>query len=174
VPDFTDLVTERLHLSAMSLADTDELFGILSDPAGWWFDPDSRHVDRATTLGFAERAAARWPTDGLSYWTARRRSDGVIIGLGGVQRHRSGSWNVSYRIAAAAQGQGLAVELARAGIDAAGQIDPGVAVIAWVVEHNAPSRRVAERLGLIDQGPRLDANDGVVRLAYADRALPPD
>ena len=49
--------------------------------------------------------------------------------------------------------------------------DPAVAFIAWVDEPNTPSRRVAERIGLTNQGPRVDSSDGEIRLAYSDRSL---
>jgi RimJ/RimL family protein N-acetyltransferase len=155
----------------MEIDDAVELFPILSDPDGWWYEPEGRHLELATTRGFAERAAARWQTDGLSYWTVRSGQDGSVIGLGGVQRHRSGAWNLSYRIATSQQGNGYATELALSGIAAAHQFDPDSAVIAWVLDHNIPSRRVAERVGLANYGPRIDANDRIERLAFADRPL---
>lgn len=154
--------------------DAESLFPIFSDPAGWWYDPEHRHLSIETTQQFIARAAARWPTDGLSYWTARRRVDGQTIGLGGAQRHRSGTWNLNYRIATSAQGNGYAGELARAAQEAAGAVDRDVAFIAWVAAHNTPSRRVAERLGLVDRGLRVDASDGEVRVAYSDRLLDDD
>jgi RimJ/RimL family protein N-acetyltransferase len=165
------VVTERLDLRPMTSDDLALLFPIFSDPAGWWFDPDSRHWDIDTTRGFIERAAARWDRDGLSYWTVRCRDGGDVIGLGGAQRHSSGSWNLNYRLATSAWGHGYATELGRAAIAAAFDADPDVPLIAWVAEHNEPSRRVAKRLGLTNYGPRTDGNDGQVRLAYADRPL---
>ena len=69
------------------------------------------------------------------------------------------------------QGQGLATELSIAAHHAATIIDPSVAFIAWVDEHNAASRRVAERISLTNQGPRADPSDGEIRLAYSDRRL---
>lgn len=171
VPDFTEYSTARLDLRPMSVVDASELFAILSDPQGWWYDPANRHAELTTTQRFTERASARWLTDGLSYWTVRDVRDGKVIGLGGAQRHRSGVWNLSYRIATAEQGKGYATELAAAGIAAANKHDPDSAVIAWVLDHNLPSRRVAERVGLTNYGPRIDANDNIQRLAYADRPL---
>jgi RimJ/RimL family protein N-acetyltransferase len=171
VPTPRTTVTERLTLSAMTPEDADDLFPIFSDPDGWWYAPEDRHATPDTSRSFCERAAARWETDGLSYWTARRTADGAAIGCGGVQRHRSGSWNLSYRVATAEQGNGYATELAAAAIAAARAVDPSVPVIAWIAANNGPSRRVAERLGLREQGLRLDANDGQRRLAYADRDL---
>jgi RimJ/RimL family protein N-acetyltransferase len=95
----------------------------------------------------------------------------VIIGVGGAQRQRTRAWNLNYRIATAEQGRGFATELSRAAQDAAAQVDDSVPVIAWVAEHNTPSRKVAERLGLIDYGPATDPSDDQVRLAYADRPV---
>ena len=164
--------TERLDLIPADPADADELFAIMSDPAGWWFEPESRHTRLATTQGFLERAVSRWDRDGLSYWTVRERGESTVLGIGGVQRHSSGGWNLSYRLSSAAQGHGYAVELGRAALDAAHRRDPESPVIAWILETNIPSIRVAERIGLTNCGLRVDENDGELRLAYADRPLP--
>jgi RimJ/RimL family protein N-acetyltransferase len=153
--------------------DADELFPIMSDPAGWWFDPSGRHVERATTRSWLERAAARWSSDGLSYWSVRLDATGELVGVGGVQKHRTGMWNLAYRIAVPHQRKGFAVALGRAGLAAAHTAEPDTVVVAWVLETNEPSRRVAHRLGLRPEGPRVDASDGVVRIAYVDRELSP-
>ncbi|MGI4895928.1 MAG: GNAT family N-acetyltransferase [Janthinobacterium lividum] len=144
------------------------VFPVMSDPAGWWFDPGARHVDVDRTRDWLRRAAQCRVRDGLSYWTVFDSED-AVVGVGGAQRHRSGSWNLSYRIAAQQQRKGYALELARAGLTAAMAADDTVPVVAWVLPENVPSRRVAERLGLQSQGIRLDDNDGVLRLAYSDR-----
>jgi RimJ/RimL family protein N-acetyltransferase len=164
--------TARLRLSVPDPAtDLDALAGTFADPDGWWYEPASRHTTPAQTRDWLTRAAARWPTDGLSYWTVRLAAGGDPIGTGGAQRHRSGAWNLSYRIAAAHQGHGYATELGRAALEAAARVDPGAPCIAFVLEHNHPSRRVAVRLGLVDRGLRMDRSDGTPRLAYADREL---
>lgn len=162
--------TARLDLTAASEEDADALFPIMSDPAGWWFDPGARHADFEQTRRFVARAAARW-AEGMSYWTVRERDRRQVIGIGGAQRHASGGWNLSYRLATSAHGRGYATELAQAGWNAAVAVDPDVPVIAFVDARNTPSRRVAERLGLVDCGLRVDGNDGQVRLAYADRPV---
>lgn len=115
----------------------------------------------------------RWQRDRLSYWTVRLRDAPGIVGVGGAQRHQSGAWNLSYRLAAGHQGNGYATELSRAALEAARALAPDAACIAWIDAHNAPSRRVAERLALRDYGVRLDANDGQPRLAYCDREPDP-
>jgi RimJ/RimL family protein N-acetyltransferase len=166
------VLTDRLELRRPDpRGDLPVLFTIFSDPDGWWYDPDGRHVDVERTREWLIRAASRFETDGLSYWTVRRRDDGTIIGVGGAQRQRTRAWNLNYRIATAHQGQGFATELARMAYTAASALDAGVPFIAWIAEHNLPSRRVAERLGLTNFGLAIDPSDDQPRLAYADRPI---
>jgi RimJ/RimL family protein N-acetyltransferase len=167
------VLTERLDLRPTDPAtDLDALFPIFSDPDGWWFDPESRHTERARTEAWLTRAAERFDEDGLSYWTVRRRDSATIIGVGGAQRQRTRAWNLNYRLATAHQGQGFATELGRAAQAEASARDASVPFIAWIAPHNTPSIKVAERLGLTNYGLHVDPSDGQQRLAWADRPLP--
>ena len=165
------MTTDRLRLVPVAVDDAEEQFVIMSDPAGWWYQPAGQHTELPTTIAFCEWVAAMWLSDGLPYWTARNLATDEVVGLGGARRHRDRTWNLSYRIATSHQGQGLATELSIAAHQAAAIIDPSVAFIAWVDEHNVASRRVAERIGLTNQGIRTDPSDGEIRLAYSDRRL---
>src|ERR1700722_4791971 len=136
------VLTDRLELRCPDPdGDVDDLFAIFRDPDGWWYDPDSRHRDAERTRDWLTRAAARFETDGLSYWTVRRRDHGTIIGVGGAQRQRTRAWNLNYRIATAQQGQGFATELGHAARAAASALDGTVPFIAWIGAHNPPSRQ---------------------------------
>jgi len=53
----------------------------------------------------------------------------------------------------------------------AAELDDAVPVIAWIAEHNIPSRRVAENVGLVNYGLAIDPSDNATRLAYADRPV---
>jgi ribosomal-protein-alanine N-acetyltransferase len=78
------VLTDRLELrSPDPHGDLADLFPIFSDPGGWWYDPVSRHLSPERTTEWLTRAAARFETDGLSYWTVRRRDHGTISGVGG-------------------------------------------------------------------------------------------
>jgi RimJ/RimL family protein N-acetyltransferase len=171
--DLERVLTDRLDLRCPDPSgDLAELFAIFSDPAGWWYQPTGRHTESAQTRDWLARAAARFETDGLSYWTVRRRDTCAIIGVGGAQRQRTGAWNLNYRIASADQGNGYATELAHAAYSAASSLDDGLPFIAWIAPHNTASRKVAERLRLVNRGIGVDPSDGQRRLAYADRAVP--
>lgn len=168
----TGLLTERLDLRRPDPSgDLEALFAIFSDPCGWWYDPAGRHTDPETTRSWLTRAAARFDADGLSYWTVRRRDNAAIVGVGGAQRQSTGAWNLNYRVARSEQGQGFATEVARAAYAAASGLDATVPVIAWIAEHNEPSQRVAEHLGLTNYGRGVDPSDGRPRFAYADRPI---
>jgi RimJ/RimL family protein N-acetyltransferase len=170
--DYTRHFTDRLELRVTDpVADLEGLFGIFSDPDGWWYDPASRHTEPAVTRDWLRRAAVRFDDDGLSYWTVRRRDSERIIGVGGAQRQRTRAWNLNYRLASSEHGHGFATELALAALAAATAIDDQVPFIAWVAPHNVPSRRVAERLGLVERGLLPDPSDNELRLAYADRPI---
>lgn len=165
-------MTDRLELRAVDpVRDLQALFAIFSDPASWEHAPDSRHLEPDTTLGWLQRAATRWQEDTLSYWTARLRTNGEVVGVGGARRHVTGSWNLLWRIDTAHQGQGLARELGTVAIEAARAVDSSVPVIAWVRSHNVASRGLASRLGLIEHSERVDECDGVARIPYADRPI---
>ena len=161
-----------LELSPMRVEDAEELFGFLGDPASWAYDPPRVHGSVAQTREYAARAAACW-AEGLSYWTVRVA--GEVVGSGGAQRHEPPGvvpfWNLNYRIAPAHRGRGHATALAAAGVAAALEVDPALPVIAWVDDGNPVSGAVARRAGLLDQGLRHGAFDGVVRRAWADREL---
>lgn len=164
--------TKRLYLRAMRSGDGELLYPIFSGQRLWWYEPSNRHKNLLQTETYVERAAERWNSDGLSYWIAFLVADpSVVVGSGGAQRHRSGSWNLNYRIDPSMQRQGYATELAMAGIAAAHSVDPISPVIAWIDPINAPSRATAIKAGLIFAGTGIDNSDGRERAAYADRKL---
>jgi RimJ/RimL family protein N-acetyltransferase len=181
VADWEQVLTERLELRAATAeeADVAGLHPIVSDPETWRHAPGERHTGPEQTRDWLARAAARWDTpDRLSYWLVRERDgagdggdgSGAVVGVGGVQRRRAdGMWNLYYRFSPAVWGRGYATELSRAAVEAARAVDPEVPVVAWILAHNTASRRVAERLGFLELGERMDANNGQLRLAYADR-----
>lgn len=114
-----------------------------------------------------------WQQAGLGYWSVREEDDGPIIGCGGCRPFADKHlWNLYYRFDPEVQGLGYASELARAAIQAANDVDPDRRVVAYMLEHNVASWRVAEKVGLtrVWTGPDEGNPDPTsVRFVYADR-----
>jgi RimJ/RimL family protein N-acetyltransferase len=162
------VLTGRLDLRAVTQQDLAELYRINSDPRTWAHLPEGRHAHPVTTREWIARAVARWEEDGLSYWTARLRTTGEVVGIGGPQRQPPGFWNLYYRLDPAHWGRGYATELSLAARAAAAQHSPDLPFVAWIHAHNTASRRVAERLGLRDWGLRQEPWHGELMHAYAE------
>ena len=165
--------TDRLDLRPVTLDDLDDLFAINNDERTWTHDPAGRHTDLSQTRAWITRCIEKWSEDGLSYWTVRLRSEGSVVGVGGVQRQPFG-WNLYYRFTPSTWGHGYATELAQAALSAAELHDPSSPVIAWISPTNPASRAVATRLGLTDQGLHPDPTQppGVLSHAYSTHPYP--
>jgi RimJ/RimL family protein N-acetyltransferase len=166
--------TDRLDLYRPTLDDVDGLHAILSDPRVWEHFPSLRPTERAQTVGRVRRWMAGWDAVGLDTWVARERGGDRIVGYGGCSVLPGGVWNLGYRFAPAAQGRGFATELSRRAISRAEAARPASPVIAYLLEHNAASKAVAEKLGmkLVHRGPDAGNPDpSAVRLVYAFRDL---
>ena len=184
--DQRHVATPRLRLDAVTPADADEHFTLLSDPGVWAHLPSGVHTDRAQTVEDLERGVESWARADLGYWTARLRIDlpgtplraGAMVGTGGCTvRAGTDWWNLYYRLTPPAWGHGLAAELVTASLAAARAADPARPVIAYLLEHNAQSRGRIERSGFthVWRGPDVGNPDpAAVRLVYADRPVDDD
>lgn len=169
-----DTVTDRLDLSRPTLDDVAELFAICGDPRVWEHFPTLRHTDSAETAAMVELWIDSWDRDGLGPWVARLRGEAAVVGYGGCRMLSSVVWNLGYRFAAEVHGRGYATELGRAALEQAARAAPGVPVIAYLLEHNVASDRVAQKLGLelVHRGPDAGNPDpAAVRLVYATGSL---
>ncbi|MGK4585155.1 GNAT family N-acetyltransferase [Kitasatospora sp. HPMI-4] len=163
------VLTDRLELRAVTAADLADLYAVNSDPEVWRHYPEGRHTSPEVTERWIERCVEHWESTGVSYWTARLRDSGEVVGVGGAQFQRPGFWNLYYRLARAHWGNGYATEFSRAAMRIAVRHDPGLPVIAWIHAHNAGSRALAARLGLRDLGLRPEPWKHEPMHAYADR-----
>ncbi len=171
--DWDHVGTDRLVLDHVHESDVDQWHRIHADPRVWTHFPSGRHTSPETTAQFVETSIVDWRVAGLGYWSIREETGGPIIGCGGCRMVSDlDRWNLYYRFAPECQGQGYASELARIAIAAANDVDQARPVVAYMLEHNTASWRVAERIGLTriwtgpdDGNPDPDA----VRFVYADR-----
>lgn len=118
-----------------------------------------------------------WQRVGLDNWVARHRVTGAFVGVGGASARDSKAWNVYYRLAPDAWGNGYAQEIVQAARIAAGMRAPELPLVASLLERNEGSRRTAERAGLTIQWRGSDGGDNgteTIRLIYADRQISDD
>ncbi|EWS79857.1 GCN5 family acetyltransferase [Brachybacterium phenoliresistens] len=184
-PDLRLHRTERLRLDAPGPEDLEPLHEIYADPRVWTHYPSQRFTDPAQTAAMLDRFQGSWQRAGLGPWIVRRHDadpadPSTVLGNGGCdlrgQEPDGLFWNLGYRLTPAVQGLGLAGELARAAVDAARALRPELPVIAYLLEENRASRRVAEKTGLCLRHRAPDAGNPdpqAVRLVLADRELTP-
>lgn len=174
--------TDRLLLDATTEADLDALHEIYGDPRTWEHLPSGRHADLAQTRTRLELWLDDWRTVGFGAWTVRTAADpGTVIGHGGCSVRGSAVpdgafWNLGYRFRPEAQGHGYATEVSLAAIEAAREHRPELPIVAYLLEHNHASARVAEKVGLALAHRAPDAGNpdpAAIRLVYADRELTP-
>ncbi|GAA0223967.1 GNAT family protein [Saccharothrix mutabilis subsp. mutabilis] len=124
--------------------------------------PEGRTADEAASARYLSRFTAVWDRGELGYWAVE--TAGRVVGFGGVQPHGD-AWNLYYRVDPAFHGLGIATEVAREAVAAAGEVRPDRVVRCETRPGNAAAIRVAERAGLT----RVEDRDG-----YAVLELHPD
>lgn len=167
--------TTRLALDQPVAGDLTALHDLYSDPGVWSHAPHARHTSVDATRSMLTKWLSEWDAASLGQWIVRRAHESQLLGNAGCALRGGGTWwNLAYRLDPAAQGQGYAAEAAAAAMAAAHQLRPDLPVVASLLEHNEPSRRLATRLGLEltyrGSDPRTQ-DQGGVRLLYADRPL---
>ncbi|GAB2541242.1 GNAT family N-acetyltransferase [Brachybacterium huguangmaarense] len=184
LPDHAYVRTQRLRLDAPRPDDVAALFALESDPRVWTHFPSGRATDPAQSARVISAWREAWAADGLGPWIVRGveddgvpgSPDGPMIGYCGCRVVDGAYWNLGYRFSPAAQGRGYGVEAARAAIEAARATRPDLPVVAYLLEHNTASARLAERAGLVLRHRAPDAGNpdpAAIRLVYADRELTP-
>lgn len=179
-------MTAPLVLDRPGLQDLDEVFEIHSDPRVWTHFPSGRMVRRAEAGAYLLARIADWEIDGFGAWVVRESEDGPVLGTCGTGVRRrpmadewdpdriEAYWNLGYRFRPEVQGRGLASEVSRLAIAHAQELKPELPVIAYLLEHNEASRKVAEKVGLTLQHRGPDAGNPdpqAQRLVFADRTL---
>ncbi|MBP2413231.1 RimJ/RimL family protein N-acetyltransferase [Arthrobacter stackebrandtii] len=172
----TSTQTARLLLSRPVPGDLDGMYAICSDPRVWTHFPSLRHTDPAQTAAMLKAFITKWEQDGLGPWIVRALGGETIIGQGGCSIKDGVFWNLGYRFSADVHGRGFATELSLEALRQAQARRPELPVVAYLLEHNVASARVAVKLGfkLILRAPDAGNPDpAAIRLVYADRPLTP-
>ena len=142
------LETERLILRPLTVADAEAVFVWASDPKVNRYLKYPLHADVETTRQWLRSVEQK--TGGCDFGFVRK-SDGLLIGSGGVYDNGDGSWELGYNLRHDCWNQGYTTEAAKAMLAFAHR-ELGVKV--FVSSHavdNPASGRVMEKCGLTFQ-----------------------
>src|SRR5262245_10412682 len=144
------LETERLSLREITADDLDDLLEIWGDPEAMRFFP--RTLDHQAMREWIERNQRRYEQYGHGLWAVILRSEQKLVGDCGLTVQEVGGveeLEVGYHFNRKHWGWGFASEAARACMDYAFERLGRRRIISMIRPENAPSRRVAERNGLL-------------------------
>ena len=149
---FPRLETARLRLTPLAESDFDDYAALHADPEvtrHLLWPPRSRErawIDLAFQNG-------HWHFRGYGLWALRLRGSGAFVGAAGFSNPPGWpGFELSWVLARRWWGNGYATEAARAALDHAFTTLGQERVISLIDPANAPSIRVAERLGETLQG----------------------
>lgn len=137
-------------LEPIGHASVDQLWELHQDPgiaewnAGAW--------SRADAERFAARMETAWRVDGVGKWLAHRRDDGELVGRGGATRavvDGISCVEIGWAVRQSLWGCGYATEIGAATLRFVAQLPDAEPVVAFTEVHNARSRAVMERLGMV-------------------------
>lgn len=141
----TVLEDDMLLLRPPTLADAREWLAGEDDEMARWFE-----FPRRSTLEDVERAIRRWSESWsmggpVRCWAICDRGSGAIVGGVELQRLGEDDVNLSYWVAAAWRGRGIATRAAQLALEYAATI--GTRAVLKIVDGNAASVAVAKHLG---------------------------
>jgi RimJ/RimL family protein N-acetyltransferase len=143
------LETPRLELRPFVRADVEPMAGVLGDPVSMRFYPHPLSLKE--TEAWVARNTARFERDGLGLWAVVLRDTAEVVGdCGAIVQQVDGSeeLELGWHLHPAHQGRGYATEAALAWRDHAFATTDRERLVSLILEENAPSRRVAERIGM--------------------------
>jgi [ribosomal protein S5]-alanine N-acetyltransferase len=147
--------TERLVASRPLARDAEELHPVVADPrVADWLWPGDLGGPRtlAQTRSLLVHDMDHWKRHGFGPWLVRDRETREVIGRVGLERTKVGGADeveVAWLVAPEHWGRGLATELARVAVAVAFTHLELPSVVAFTLTHNAASRAVMERVGMV-------------------------
>jgi YfiH family protein len=171
-PDIERLETARLVLERMRPEHEPELARLLGDPrVGVTLGGTRTRAEAAEILA---AHVAHWGRHGYGLWIMRDRVTGAFVGRGGLNHARVGGRDeleIGWAVVPERQGEGLATELAHRTVEVAFGVLGRPDVVSFTLPHNAASRRVMEKAGLVFEAAVLYR--GWDHVLYRRRADPP-
>lgn len=146
------VLTPRLRLSPVSEHDVDDLYRLDSDPAVMRYVSGGRPTPRRDIVDWVvPRAQAELAAHGTGLWVVRARRSGQFGGWVSLRtpRHSNRSeLEISYRLARAWWGAGVATEATLGLVTMAFEQLPAQRLFASTLVTNTASRRVMQKLGM--------------------------
>ena len=143
------MITDRLVLTPIGPEHTADLVTLHADPnvaywnAGAWSEVEARR--------FAVEMQRKWSQDKVGKWIAHSRSDGALVGRGGLSlavvdglRRPELGWALRDEM----RGQGFATEIGATGLRFGFDVLGAEEIVAFTEAHNHASRAVMERLDM--------------------------
>jgi len=142
------LCTERLLIREFTADDCDGLAAVYGDPKVIWWEPAPYSAEQ--TAAALTRILGQYASEGMAEYAIVLRSTGEIIGDSGpVLREVEGVRlpELGWDLRSDCWGHGYATEAARALLGHVAEL--GITrIYSFITPGNAPSRAVAERLGM--------------------------
>jgi RimJ/RimL family protein N-acetyltransferase len=151
VPDFSPAVfeTKRLSLRRLTDGDFDELHAMFNDPLVMRHYPGLKHrAETAEWLGWQRKS---YEIHGHGLWAVELRASGEFVGQVGLLAQTvdgAGETEIGYLLKSAHWHKGYATEAAIACRDYGFDVLGRPHLISLIRPANAPSRAVAERVGM--------------------------
>jgi RimJ/RimL family protein N-acetyltransferase len=144
------IFTERLILRPWEDRDRDAAWAMAQDAEVMRYLPA---LDREGSDAMVGRFMAMQAEHGHTFWVMERREDGVFLGMCGMAQPRPPlvEYEVGWRLARHAWGQGYAQEAARATLDWAWANREMPAIVAITVMENRASWTLMQRIGMLRQ-----------------------
>lgn len=146
--DRPTLETDRLRLRMLGEADLDAYAAMCGDPEVMRWIGDGHAYTRAETWRHLATILGHWALRGYGLWAVEEKATGELLGRIGPWRPEG--WpdlEIGWLLRRASWGRGFATEGARAALAYAFERLGVAHAVSLIRPENAPSIRVAERLG---------------------------
>jgi len=155
------LVTERLNLRPLRIEDFEPFAAVFASPRSKYMGGPKSRVEAWHMFG---ADAGQWPLMGFGPWIIERREDSVSVGEVGLNfPDHFPERELGWLLWDGFEGQGYAFEAAQRAQDFAFADLGWDTVVSYIDPENAPSIRLAERLGALpDPTAKSPDDDGAL------------
>src|SRR5256885_15328882 len=147
-PMIPTLESERLVLRPLGEKDLDAYAAMTADPGVMRYIGEGKTLTRDESWRSIAMLLGHWQLRGFGMWAVTLRGDDRMMGRTGFwQPEGWPGFEIGWLLAPEAQGKGYATESARCALRHAHDVLGKREVISVIYPDNAPSIRVAERIG---------------------------